>query len=648
MIGTGSRRRVLLVQQGVRDMRLESMPLAAGYLKAVAMADADIRQEMDVEILNLSGGLSTNAIVQRVLGAGIPDVLALSVFGWNLPTFGFIAETFRQLNPDGLVIFGGTHVAHQAERIFRIYPEVDIIVNGEGEFVFRDLLRAFLGNGRAADLSGITGISYHRGDGEIQTTAPRDRIEDLDSIPSPVLTGAIDVCDERGQFRYDVALMETNRGCPYRCSFCYWGGAIGQRIRCFSRERLQEELELFGYHKVHTVVLCDANFGLIKNDALFLEDLIKTREKYGYPRSLESSWAKNKSKVFFDIVRRMKQVGLRSSFTLALQTMNPETLKSMQRTNMGINEWEGLLDWLADEGFDAYAELIWGAPGETSESFLAGYDTLARHASRIATYPLLILPNTEYQKRRDDFGLVTVRGDRDDFEYVVAHNEMTIQENQEMQRFLFWARTVGENSIFRHIWAPLREMVGLSQSQVLLSMAEWFDRSDAPAAEPLKTDRPQLMVDAGAVSDALLHIYSDPEVQPLFQAWWDDEIAPLTPHHLRAPLSELFAYDQITRPVLADPELEIVDVQGVAYYVRRNVRFNYEFPMPSAKLQQGPGIGLDPVRTTLDLYYKVGFSDHIDSHELAFEFAGVTRGELLEKNARALESVVGSGGSSGY
>jgi hypothetical protein len=278
---------------------MESMPLAAGYLKATASADPRLTGITDIQIKNFRGGMKLSALAQQLFGAAIPDVLAFSVLGWNYRTFGALAETFKQLNPSGWVIFGGTHVANQAERVFGAFPAVDVVVNGEGEFVFADLLAARIDNVSPRDLITIDGISFRQADSTVVTTPDRPRLEALDVIPSPILTGAIPLTDDDGVFRYDVAIMETNRGCPYKCSFCYWGGAVGQRVRAFSRERLRAELEVLAAHKVHTLVLCDANFGMLPIDLEFVEDLLAIRERTGYPKTLETSWAKNKSKVFY-------------------------------------------------------------------------------------------------------------------------------------------------------------------------------------------------------------------------------------------------------------------------------------------------------------------------------------------------------------
>src|SRR5687768_16491722 len=101
-----------------------------------------------------------------------------------------------------------------------------MVANGEGEFLFRDIVKWYLAGGDPELLHQIQGVSFRRTDA-IVTTEPRPRIDRLDDIPSPLLTGAFPLLNDRDEFRYDVALLETNRGCPYKCAFCYWGGAIG-------------------------------------------------------------------------------------------------------------------------------------------------------------------------------------------------------------------------------------------------------------------------------------------------------------------------------------------------------------------------------------------------------------------------------------
>jgi radical SAM C-methyltransferase len=636
-----AKRSAWIIQQGVWDMPKESMPLAAGYLKAAALADERISAEMDVRIFNFGGGDSLTTMAETVFSSGIPDVLAFSVFGWNYREFGALAEAFKQIRPQGWVIFGGTHVANQAERTFRHFPDVDIVANGEGDLVFPELLRAYLGDRRITDLHDVEGISYRDEDGGVHSTADAARIQDLDLIPSPFLHGAIPLTDQHGEFRYDVALIETNRGCPYRCAFCYWGGAVGQRVRAFSRERLRAELEIFGYHKVHTVVLCDANFGMLQGDLEFVEDVIRTREKFGFPRAVEGSWAKNKSRTFYEIVRLMKQQGMKSSFTLALQTLNDAALGQMHRKNMKLNDWEDLVGWLRKEGLDCYAELIWGAPGETCESFLRGYDTLAKYMTRIAVYPLLLLPNTEYSSDKGRFGFRTVRGDQDDFEYVLANNTMTIDENLAIKKFILWARAMAEHLVFRHIWAPLRDLAKMTQSEVIRSMMLWFESSPDPAAARLADVAARIRSRPSAVPEFLRELYGEPSLDELFSAWWKEHMEPRLPPEHAEFISEVFRYDCLSRPIYDAPGsldahtsgLLVVDVADEKYFVRSDLHFDHDVPAILRTFLREGVWSIRKASTKVSIYCKVGFYKYYGNHEEGIYFAGVTANEIMSPQA---------------
>ncbi|MFF5216648.1 KedN5 family methylcobalamin-dependent radical SAM C-methyltransferase [Micromonospora sp. NPDC000442] len=635
------------MQQGVWDTPMESMPLAAGYLKATALADERIAREAEIEIRNYRGGMKLSALSQDLFRDGAPDVLAFSVLGWNYREFGVLAETFKQLRPDGWVIFGGTHVANRAQRTFAMVPEVDVVVNGEGEFVFTDLVTAYLDGRSPRSLGDIDGISFQDPDGAVVTTPDRPRLEDLDVIPSPLLTGAIPLLDDAGEFRYDVALMETNRGCPYKCSFCYWGGAVGQRVRAFSRQRLRDELEFLAQHKVHTVVLCDANFGMLPIDAEFVADLLEIRERYGYPRTLETSWAKNKSKVFYEIVRDMKNAGMRSSFTLALQTLSDDALKLMNRRNMKVNDWRDLVEWLKAEELDCYAELIWGAPGESLQSFLRGYDSLAEHVSRIAVYPMLLLPNTEYFDKKEAYGFVTVRGDTDDFEYVLAHHTMPLRENLEARRFIFYARVLAENLVLRHVWAPARVYAGLSQSTLLLNFADWLERQDDTDSAPLREAAANAAAEFGAVSPALVYMYGDPRAKTVLSRWWQQAVRPLVPESARRCLDEAFRYDIVTQPTCAEPGspeaagLDLVDVDGEAFLRGAPVEFEFDVPRLVEAIGRGDTVPIEPRRLVTSFYYKVGFAAFVatTNHEQSAYFLGRPERDVL--GGRLAQDVAG-------
>lgn len=629
--------RVAIVQQGVWEMQKESLPLAAGYLKATLLEDDDLRRETEVSIHNFNGGTTTGAMVRDVLVHDLPDVLAFSVFGWNVRQFTAISETYKQLRPDGLVVWGGTHVSNQAPRVFQLAPWVDVIVNGEGEYPFRSIVRAYVDARRTPELwsamAGVPGLSVNHPDGEIIDTGDAVRIQDLDTIPSPFLTGAVELLDDSGEFRYDVALMETNRGCPYKCGYCYWGGAVGQKVRKFDRARLREEVEVFARLKVESLVLCDANFGLLPSDVEFIEDVIRIRERHGYPRTIDTSWAKNKSKAFYEVVRRMSEVGLRSSFTLALQTLDDQALSLMHRRNMKLNDWAEMVEFIHTQGLDLYAELIWGAPGESRDDFLDGYNRLSRHTSRIAAYPLLILPNTSYFDEREQLGLVTVRGEADDFEYVLASDELSLSENMESQPFLLLVRTLGEHMILRYTWHAVRELCSLEQGSALWAMGRYLGQSSHPVAVQLRhVLEGRTVVDSAAVGNALRVLYTDKRVEEFLLGWLERDIRPSVGESEWRLICDAFRFDWLSRPLMDTEQwvlapLAKVTRGGETSYLRRNARFS--FPL-LAVFGEGEARAAGRLKECLsdeqpgahvyDFEYPDGFSGHIDSHEIAAHY----------------------------
>jgi hypothetical protein len=324
---------------------------------------------------------------------------------------------------------------------------------------------------------------------------------------------------------------------------------------------------------------------------------------------------------------------------LALQSLSEDTLTTMNRRNMKLNDWEDLAAWLDEEGLDCYAELIWGAPGETVESFISGYDRLARWTSRIAVYPVLLLPNTDYAERASEFGIKSVRGDTDDFEYVLTHNTMSFADNQRMQRFLFWARVVAENAVLRYSWLPLRVLAGLPQSKVLRNLQEWVSEVDDAAALPLRRLSQAAVGSTEAFGEAIAYFYTDPEAQRLLERWWRESIRPMVPSGVVDVLDEVFRYDVITQPVVRGSDatenadaIQTVEICGEEYFLRRGLEFRHDVPAIVTALRRGQDANLTPSLRTVDLYYRAGAESAVTStnHEVVVHFMGMTQAEVLE------------------
>ncbi len=590
------------------------------------MNDEDLRSSTNIRIFNFGGLDSSARMIDALFSETIPDVLAFSVMGWDYQRFARVSEVFRALKPQGWIIYGGNHVANQGARIFAECPQVDVLVNGEGELSFPELLRAHLGGRRVEALNTIGGISFRSERGlpilaqssSGVVTTPTERIQSLDLIPSPLLTGTINLRDVEVRKKYAGRVMlETNRGCPFRCAFCYWGGAIGQKVRAFSRERLRAELELLGECEVEVLNLCDANFGMIPQDEQFVEDLLEVKEKYGFPKALVTPWGKNKSDLFFRIVEALKAGGLFSNFIVSLQSTSSNALVSMRRQNMKINEWEPLVDWCLDQDLSISSELIWGAPGETVESFLKGFDDVAAKVERIACYNLMLMPNTEYWDQREALGIVAKRSEVDDYYTVLFTKSFSLDDNRRMHSFLFWQMALHNFGTLRNIWRSLQQLSVISVSQALLSVDDWFcalPREGAVGALMEARDRTVCELEISPVRSGIQALYQGwSALAPQLEAWFEREILPRCPREVNDALGEIFRFDLATAPVYdarATRGLEPITLAEEPMYLRSEQTFLFNVP----KIAQERVIDRLPAPELLtrSIIFPAGFAEQLN------------------------------------
>jgi hypothetical protein len=302
---------------------------------------------------------------------------------------------------------------------------------------------------------------------------------------------------------------------------------------------------------------------------------------------------------------------------------------------MAINKFEDLCEWLHKEGLACYAEMIWGLPGETCESFLNAYDRIAQLVPRIAIYSNLLLPNTAYDQERAEHQFVTIRGQDYDFEYILTHATMTLDDNRRMHAFIFWARIIAEYMFLRHVWILLRARCGLSQSKVLLDLDAWIaTQVSEPAAAALLSCRNEVVsnLDASRMGRPIRILYRDPGVLTLLEAWWNESILPKAQTELRPFLRDLFRYETIMRPLHEDQAraegLEVETIDDTPYFVRRGVTFEFDV----ARAISTDGDATEPPQPSLqppvDYFYLIGFSQHIDNHEIIAQYRAKTREEI--------------------
>lgn len=377
---------------------------------SVALLEAYVRERArDPEryefLLPLYRRLRVDAAVEHL---GSADVVGFSAYVWNIRLSLEIARRLKERRPEILIVFGGPQVPDRPEEFLTENTFIDVAVHNEGERTFLELLE----NLPSRDWSAIHGISFRRPEGAVQRQPPRERIRDLAEIPSPFLSGTFEPLFAAHPEENWIGLWETNRGCPFRCTFCDWGSATAAKVNQFDMARLKREIEWFARHRIEFIFCCDANFGILPRDVAIAQHVAEIKRQYGYPSALSVQNTKNATERAYLTQKILSDAGLNKGVALSMQSVDENTLEAIQRRNISLESYLELQRRFTSDGVETYSDLILGLPGETYESFVEGVSRLIESGqhNRIQFNNLSILPNAamgdpEYQRRH---GMVTV------------------------------------------------------------------------------------------------------------------------------------------------------------------------------------------------------------------------------------------------
>lgn len=363
--------------------------LALGYLRAYAQQDRRVTGRVSFETLDLTCDLDPWWVAWRVLGLE-PDVLGISVTCWNARVAYEVCRIVGRVRPECAVVLGGPEVGPIATDVLRAHPAVQAVVRGEGEATFADLLDALARGGKAWRVDGVTARS---GDGVV--AAPdRALIANLDTIPSPYLTGVMAPAD-------GGAYLETYRGCPHRCSYCFEGKGYG-RIRSFSDARIAAEIEAVATAPgVSSFSFIDPVFNLTDERLDKLAGWLAPHAERGVRLHT----------IEVDIERiddvaagHLRRAGVASVET-GPQTIGDAALRACRRRFDPERFAAGVAACRAT-GIAVECDLIVGLPGDDAHDFLAGMrHVLALDPGIVQSSTLHVLPGTELWERAAQLGL---------------------------------------------------------------------------------------------------------------------------------------------------------------------------------------------------------------------------------------------------
>jgi radical SAM superfamily enzyme YgiQ (UPF0313 family) len=351
----------------------DCMPLGIAYIKAVM--DRENGNEIDSRLF-----VYPNRLLEA-LRSDPPDVLMLSNYVWNEALSQHFFRVAKLVNPSILTVMGGPNIplepARQVEYLEK-HPYLDVYVLGEGDFLGHTVVESLIDAGlslprlRARELPS----SVHRDpDGRAVINLTKPRHKEVDAIPSPWLTG---IQDEFFDGKL-APMIETNRGCPFTCTFCVQGTSFYTKVHNFPVERIKEEIHYITRRiknvspGMGTLRIADSNYGMFERDIDISGFIGEMQRDYSWPTFIDATTGKNRPE---RIIASVEKVSGALVLYQAVQSLDEDVLRKVKRQTIKLDAYKALEVHMRGRGLRSVSDLILGLPGESLETHLRGLHTL--------------------------------------------------------------------------------------------------------------------------------------------------------------------------------------------------------------------------------------------------------------------------------
>ena len=241
---------------------------------------------------------------------------------------------------------GGPHCRTDQKGLedFLKNPFLDGYIPFEAENPFVNLIRNCIKKNttNTADLDNIEGVCLNKKNYEFKKLIPKKNetkvkfnsdYYSINQFSSPYLNGMLD------EFLADPQLsplLESNRGCPYSCTFCAWGVGSGNKLIKKDFHRFLSEIWYVAERTKNDVwFLADGNFGILKEDVEIAKNFRDLKKKFGYPKAVIYNTAKNNPERVFEVADILGDL---APVNIAVQAFDKEVLKNIKRKNLTEEE----------------------------------------------------------------------------------------------------------------------------------------------------------------------------------------------------------------------------------------------------------------------------------------------------------------------
>lgn len=336
--------------------------LAVRYLKYYAqnkIPSASFNCSASIEFAEFTINQNEGEILRGISDFS-PEIVIFSTYIWNATIVSKLIPEIAKIIPDCAVGAGGPEFGYWAEGYLKKLPELDFVMSGEGEETFSQLASAFAdGKYSKEKLKEIPGLYISEKNGKPLFTGPREPLCDLSALPFPYP----EITEPDTKIHY----YESNRGCPFSCSYCL--SSVEKKVRFMPLERVYKDLQRFLNAKVRLVKFVDRTFNLNSERYINIWKYILSHHngKTMFHFEIEAEYLSEEALEF------LKQVpsGV-MQFEIGVQSANPETLKAISRSS----ELKKLAENIRriPKTIHSHLDLIAGLPYEDLKSFGKSFD----------------------------------------------------------------------------------------------------------------------------------------------------------------------------------------------------------------------------------------------------------------------------------
>jgi anaerobic magnesium-protoporphyrin IX monomethyl ester cyclase len=473
---------VLLIYIG--DPTGTNYPLSLYLIRAYAQADPDLNRAVNFSLRILPHDVDPVSATEeiRVLA---PDLVALSCYVWNIKSSLELCSELKKRSPDLTIVLGGPEVTPRAQQILDSDPSVDIVVRGEGEETFRELLLRFDSMTRSGstdsifdtnvleELRLVDGISYRVGE-VVHDTPHRPPFDDLGKLPV--------IFDDTGSDTigtHRAVAYETFRGCPYSCSFCEWSEpGMHRRLRFVPLERIQKDLRAIMSGSVRELFFIDSALNFHPERAkIILKEVEKIQRETG---------CKTMVGLHLEVERIDDElcdllVRTQARTLVGLQTFGHEALIEANRRWFKRERFESGIERLQRHGVIIYnIQIIFGLPDDNHEQFQKNVAWTLERGIRIWSGPLLLLPGTDYAMRSSELEMVA---DPEPPYQVISsrgYSEQEMKRSSHLSTGLDFYNRLGPGAVKEGA-----EILALSQVDFLEKLGSWWKESHGKSTDIL-------------------------------------------------------------------------------------------------------------------------------------------------------------------